>query len=102
MKILMIVHGFAPECSGGTESHVLRCSRNLVKRGHWVEILCGSHEGAGPGRMEPRVSVYEHQGLRVRKIHRTGLYVDNFEKGLAPEIEPPPRPRGRMVRVGQR
>ena len=88
MKVLMIVHGFAPECSGGTESHVLRCSRELVKRGHEAEVLCGSHEGAGPGQAEPRVDVFTHQGLRVHRIHRTGLYVDSWDKGFAPEVAP--------------
>lgn len=88
MKILMIVHGFAPECSGGTESYVLRLSRDLLKRGHHVEVFCGSHEGAGPGEVLPRRESFHFEGLPVHRIHRTGLYVDNWEKGLAPEVEP--------------
>ena len=88
MKILMIVHGFAPECSGGTESYVLRLCRDLMKRGHHVEVFCGSHEGAGPGEVLPRQESFHHEGIPVHRIHRTGLYVDNWEKGLAPEIEP--------------
>jgi len=88
MKILMIVHGFAPECSGGTESHVLRTSQELVGRGHEVRIFCGSHEGAGPGETLPRMDSFVHEGLQVHRVHRTGLYVDNWEKGLAPEVTP--------------
>lgn len=88
MKVLMIVHGFPPECSGGTESYVLRLCRELMKGGHDVEVLCGSHEGAGPGASEPTVDRDRHQGIPVHRVHRTGLYVDNWEKGFAPEVLP--------------
>ena len=88
MKVLMITHGFPPECSGGTESYVLALSREFIEAGHKVEILTGSHEGAGPDVWEPRLEHSEHAGIRVHRLHRTGLFVDNWEKSLAPEVEP--------------
>ncbi|MAG56663.1 MAG: hypothetical protein CMJ83_10270 [Planctomycetes bacterium] len=88
MKILMITHGFPPECSGGTESHVQRLCRELIELGHKVEVLCGSHEGAGVGNWEPQLRHSEYHGIPVHRLHRTGLFVDNWEKSLAPEVEP--------------
>lgn len=88
MKVLMITHGFPPECSGGTESYVLGLSRELIEAGHKVEVLAGSHEGAGPGVWEPRLEHSTHEGIPVHRLHRTGLFVDNWEKSLAPEVEP--------------
>jgi glycosyltransferase involved in cell wall biosynthesis len=84
MKILLVVHGFPPECSGGTESYVLALAKELTALDHEVEVVTGSHEGSP----EVRVERYEHQGIRVHKIHRSGLYVDNWDKSYAPEIEP--------------
>ncbi|NRA96775.1 MAG: glycosyltransferase [Planctomycetes bacterium] len=88
MKVLMITHGFPPECSGGTESYVLALCRELLARGHEVEVLTGSHEGAGADQWEPRLEHSEHEGIPVHRLHRTGLFVDNWEKSLAPEVEP--------------
>ena len=62
MKVLMITHGFPPECSGGTESYVLALCRELLARGHEVEVLTGSHEGAGADQWEPRLEHSEHEG----------------------------------------
>ncbi|MEE2713873.1 MAG: glycosyltransferase, partial [Planctomycetota bacterium] len=88
MKVLMITHGFPPECSGGTESYVLALCQELLERGHEVEVLAGSHEGAGADQWEPRLERSEHEGIPVHRLHRTGLFVDNWEKSLAPEVEP--------------
>lgn len=88
MKVLMITHGFPPECSGGTESYVFALCQELIERGHGVEVLTGSHEGAGADRWEPRLEHSEHAGIPVHRLHRTGLFVDNWEKSLAPEIGP--------------
>ena len=88
MKVLMITHGFPPECSGGTESYVLALCQELLERGHEVEVLTGSHEGAGADQWEPRLERSEHEGIPVHRLHRTGLFVDNWEKSLAPEVEP--------------
>jgi glycosyltransferase involved in cell wall biosynthesis len=84
MKVLLVVHGFPPECSGGTESYVLALAKELVALDHEVEVVTGSHEGSP----EVRVERYEHEGIRVHKIHRSGLFVDDWDKSYAPEIEP--------------
>lgn len=84
----MITHGFPPECSGGTESYVLALCKELQELGHDVQVLSGSHEGAGPDQPEPRLDQDEHEGVIVHRLHRTGLFVDNWEKSLAPEVEP--------------
>jgi glycosyltransferase involved in cell wall biosynthesis len=84
MKILMVVHGFPPECSGGTESYVLRLARELVALDHKVRVVTGSHEP----RPKAVAESYQIEGITVHKIHRSGLYVDDWDKSYAPEIEP--------------
>ena len=44
MKILHIVHGFLPECRGGTEFHVDELSRAQARAGHEVFVVSGSLE----------------------------------------------------------
>jgi glycosyltransferase involved in cell wall biosynthesis len=84
MKILLLTHGFPPECSGGTESYVLALAKELVALDHQVQVVTGSHEGSQSVRVERSV----HEGIAVHKIHRSGLFVDNWDKSWAPEIEP--------------
>ncbi len=88
MKILKIVHGFPPECTGGTERHVLRLAREMVSQGHEVHILCGSQQGAGPVAADANLVHGSFEGLPVHRLHRPGLFLDNWEKSLAPEVEP--------------
>ncbi|HMS17311.1 MAG TPA: glycosyltransferase, partial [Planctomycetota bacterium] len=87
MKILMIAHGFPPECSGGTEFYVLRLCQELRERGNTVTVLSGSHAAAPPGTWKPIMDRSEHDGFPIYRVHRTGLYVDNWERSLAPEVE---------------
>jgi glycosyltransferase involved in cell wall biosynthesis len=84
MRVLLIVHGYAPECSGGTESYVRRLATELRALRHEVEVVCGSHEG------RPKVEVESTlvDGVRVRRIRRDALFVDDWDKSYAPEIEP--------------
>jgi glycosyltransferase involved in cell wall biosynthesis/predicted nucleic acid-binding Zn-ribbon protein len=88
MKILKVVHGFPPECTGGTERHVLRLAREMVAQGHEVHILCGSQQGAGPVAADANLVHTSFEGLPVHRLHRPGLFLDNWEKSLAPEVEP--------------
>ena len=88
MRILKVVHGFLPECNGGTERHVLRLSKELVAQGHEVHILCGSQQGAGPVAADANLVHGSFEGLPVHRLHRPGLFLDNWEKSLAPEVEP--------------
>ena len=84
MKILLVVHGFPPECSGGTESYVLALAKELIALDHRVEVVTGSHEG----RPERHGRALRARRVLVHKIHRSGLFVDNWDKSYAPEIEP--------------
>jgi glycosyltransferase involved in cell wall biosynthesis len=84
MKILMVVHGYAPECRGGTESYVQRLTAELRGLRHDVEVLCGSHEG----RAKVEVETTKFEGTRVHRLHRDALFVDHWDKSYAPEIEP--------------
>ena len=86
MKILMIAHGFPPECSGGTEFYVLRLGKELRARGYGVSVFTGSHAAAPPGVWTPIMDEVQHEGIDVFRVHRTGLYVDNYERSLAPEV----------------
>jgi glycosyltransferase involved in cell wall biosynthesis len=84
MKILMVVHGYAPECRGGTETYVQRLAAELGGLRHEVEVLCGSHEG----RSQVEVDVFRVDGVTVRRVHRDALFVDSWDKSYAPEIGP--------------
>lgn len=89
MKILMVTHGFPPECSGGTEFYALRLCLGLKEAGVEVAVFTGSHAAAPAGVWEPVLDRDRHEGIPVYRIHRTGLYVDNWERSLAPEVEKP-------------
>lgn len=88
MKILKIIHGFPPECSGGTESYVFRLAKALIGLGHEVEVLAGSMQGSGIDASRAEVEHELVDGIPVHRLHRSGLYVDNWEKSLAPEVGP--------------
>src|SRR5687768_12974106 len=80
-KILQVVHGFVPECHGGTEHYVLECSLALKARGHDVRVLTGSMESRPAAVLEQT----ETEGLPVTRLHRAGLFVDNWEKSYDPD-----------------
>ena len=84
MKILMVVHGYAPECRGGTETYVQRLVSELRALRHDVEVLCGSHEG----RAKVEVETTRVDGVKVHRLHRDALFVDAWDKSYAPEIGP--------------
>ncbi len=44
MNILQVVHGFAPEFIGGTESYVQRLSKEILAAGHSCSVFAGSGE----------------------------------------------------------
>lgn len=81
MKILHVLHGFAPEFTGGTERTVEAIARSMQQSGHEVLIVCGSLEAGLPH--EP--TEIDHDGLRVIRLHRDDLYHDSWDKAFAPE-----------------
>jgi len=83
MRILQVVHGFAPEFRGGTELHVERVARELLRTGQEVAVLTGS------GRSEAEVRVVESRldGLRVYRVHKVGIYTDDWHRTEDPAVE---------------
>ncbi len=82
MKILFALHGFGPEVTGGTERTVEALAQAMVSAGHQVTILCGSLEVAST----ERVDEFEHQGLRVLRLHRDDLYFESWWKCYHPGV----------------
>src|SRR5688572_15018241 len=80
MRILQVVHGFAPECRGGTESYVLEATLALRAAGHDVPVLAGSLEPRTPAQ----IVTTEVGGISVTRLHRSGLFLDNWEKSYDP------------------
>ena len=68
MKILLTVHQFFPDFSAGTEVLTRAVARELLKRGHQVEILTGfPAEKTLPDSQ--RFDEYEFEGLRVHRFY---------------------------------
>ena len=78
-----MTHGFPPEFRGGTELYCMELATALTGLGHDVRILTGSADGAD----RPEVEHETVSGLPVYKIKRQGLFVDNWDKSYAPEVE---------------
>lgn len=83
LRILLVVHGFPPEFRGGTELYTFHLAKALRGRGHDVHVLCGSDEGREPPWVE-RLLV---DGVPVHRVYRQGLFVDNWDKSYAPDVE---------------
>lgn len=82
MKIWHVVHGFAPELTGGTERVVEALARSMRTAGHEVTVVCGSIEPAS----SDRVDELEVDGLRVLRLHREDLYYESWWKAWSPLV----------------
>lgn len=67
MKILIAVHLFFPEGTGGTEAATRDAALELVDRGHEVEILT-VNPTASRTATGTSIETYEHDGLTVHSI----------------------------------
>lgn len=77
-KILHVVHGFPPECRGGTESVVARVAEAQSARGDDVTVLFGTMrvgESTTLERVEGPIPGVTH--LRLRK---SGLFIDQWDR----------------------
>lgn len=83
MDVLHVVHQFAPESRGGSESYVLDVARRQRARGLHVEVLAGSKV------WKPDVTIErsEVDGLPVHRLHRDDLYFDHHAKAWHPVVE---------------
>ncbi|HYC76592.1 MAG TPA: glycosyltransferase, partial [Planctomycetota bacterium] len=83
IRVVFAVHGFPPECVGGTESCVLATAKTLRALGHEVVVVAGSPSPTAPASTERG----EMEGVPVYRLHRDALDVDHWSKSDDPEIE---------------
>lgn len=81
-RVLHVVHGFPPEVIGGTEAHVERLALAQRDGGHDARVFSGSLEW----RDHVAIEDGEHRGIPVRRVHRSDLYFDRWDKGYQPEV----------------
>jgi len=68
MKLLLTVHQFYPDSTGGTETLTLDTAKELRRQGHEVTIFAGFHTKR-PLRDEERFDSYEYCGFRVERFY---------------------------------
>lgn len=83
MRIVHLVHGYFPECEGGTESYVRSLTAAQVAAGHDVTILAGSFVPWDEVGFEEG----EFDGVRVVRLHRTDYFYDYHAKHYHPGVE---------------
>ncbi len=83
MDVLHVIHQFAPESHGGSETYLLDLVRRQRARGLDVQVLSGSKH--------PRDAVVvesgEFEGIPVHRLHRNDIYFEHFAKMWHPEVE---------------
>lgn len=94
IDVLHVIHQFAPESRGGSESYTLDVAQRQRARGLAVEVLSGSKH------WQPRVTLVrdEVDGLPVHRLHRDDLYFDHHAKMWHPGVE---AEFGRLLRERQ-
>ena len=70
MDVLHVIHQFAPETRGGSESYVLDVAQRQRTQGLDVHVLTGSMQA------RDAIVVEDHavDGLPVHRLHRDDLY----------------------------
>ncbi|MFO1077208.1 MAG: glycosyltransferase [Planctomycetota bacterium] len=84
MDVLHVIHQFAPESCGGSESYLLDLARRQRTRGLAVEVLSGSKHAAAKVQLDPPELV---EGIPVHRLHRDDLFFDHHAKMWHPEVE---------------
>ena len=82
MKIIHVLHGFLPDHTGGTERTVAALARAMLAAGHEVTVVCGSLEVGSTDQVDE----YDHDGIRVLRLHRDDLYFENWNKSYHPGV----------------
>jgi glycosyltransferase involved in cell wall biosynthesis len=81
-RVGLVVHGQPPELVGGTERLVADLARELVARGHVVEVFSGSIE------WRPAFEVVRLPGaVPVVRVHRHDLFFERWDKLENPLVE---------------
>ena len=88
MKVLFAVHGYPPELRGGTEGSTQALARSAAAHGIEVMVVAGSLEHGEEFSIseevdrDPRTAA----GVRVRRMHRSDLYFDHWQKLHSDEV----------------
>jgi len=82
MKILLVLHGFPPQTSGGTERAVEALARAMQRAGQQVVVVAGSLEVGPPDT----VTEEDCGGLRVLRLHRDDLDFESWWKTHHPGV----------------
>jgi len=83
MDVLHVVHQFAPETRGGSESYVRDVVMEQRARGRDAQVLSGSLEWWPKAGLEE----LEVDGIPVHRLHRDDLYFDHHAKAWHPGVE---------------
>jgi glycosyltransferase involved in cell wall biosynthesis len=83
MDVLHVIHQFAPESHGGSESYLLDLVRRQRARGLDAQVLTGSKH------VRERVVIErdEHAGIPVHRLHRDDLWFEHHAKMWHPDVE---------------
>lgn len=68
MKILFITNGFPPARWAGTETYTAGIAKELIRRGHFVQVLCAGNWDEGPEYWNGYVDE-THNGIPVRRLN---------------------------------
>jgi GT2 family glycosyltransferase/glycosyltransferase involved in cell wall biosynthesis len=77
VRIVLIVHGFPPSASGGTELYVDACARELRRAGDDVLVVTREQD---PGHDEYAVRAEDRDGIRIVRINNTFRNTRSFEE----------------------
>jgi len=83
MRILQVIHGFPPECVGGTELYCEGVGRELASRGHTSLVLAGTQES----RPAPTLVTVDQEGLLVTRFVGIQPRPDHWSPSYRPEAE---------------
>lgn len=83
MDVLHVVHQFAPETRGGSESYVHDVAFEQRARGRDAQVLTGSMQWWPKAGLEE----LEVSGIPVHRLHRDDLYFDHHGKAWHPGVE---------------
>lgn len=84
MDVLHVIHQFAPESRGGSESYLLDVAQRQRARGLDAQVLTGTMHARDAVILDP---VEDVEGVPVHRLHRNDLYFDHHAKMWHPEVE---------------
>ena len=86
MKIVLAVHGYPPELSGGTENSTQALARALAARGHTVTVIAGTMawDGQLSRRLDWDADPRTSAKIAVHRIQRGDFFFDHWQKASHP------------------